>query len=296
MVTPFDDDLEVDYEGARRLATFLVAEGADGVLLGDVTGEGPALEDDEEVELVARVREAVPDAVVAATAWVASTRRTVELCKRLARAGADAVVCPVPAGSLPSQEGLREHYRVVAQLAGVPVILKNDPRRAGTALSAASVFLCSNYAGVAGHWEAGGDHEQLCLLAAGRPPSLRLWAGDGLLLLPALASGAQGLISTTAQIATRAIRRLLDAFSSGDVERAQGLQAALLPVLRALDAGGSDPAPAKAALASLGLPAGPLRLPLAPLGGTQLATLRAALEEAGDLVSRPEGARAGELT
>lgn len=297
MVTPFDEDLEVDLECASRLARMLVDQGADGVVLAGVTGEGPTLTDDETIALVRAVRATVPEATVVAAVGTNDTRATIEVAKRMAEAGAHALACPTPWYSLPSRDAVHVHFELTGRLARVPVIVHDAPARTGVHLSAASAIVCAGFPGIAGVWMASGQFEALGLLAAASAAdptrSPRVWVGDEFFLYPALAAGAGGLISVTAHVATRAVRALLDAHDAGDGKAAMALQRRLFALTRALEPAGTDPAPLKAVLRLMGWPVGLHRPPLTPPPPVRLQALIETLDEAGDLVSgaRAEGRR-----
>ena len=287
MITPFDDELDIDFAGAIHLASALVGEGADGMVLGDVTGEGPTLSDDERADLVRQVKRSVPDAAVVGSVPAEDTRRSIELAKRLAAAGADAVVSPVPAAV--SQSGVAQHYEMLARFAGVPVLMRNSRVRTGAAMSAGSVLVTINRPGMAGVWDGSGNLAQLSLLCgadSGASDSPRqVWAGDECLLLPALAVGAYGLVSLVSHLAPRAVRALIDDVLAGDLARARERHARLLPLSLALDSSMTNPAPLKAALRWLGLPSGPHRPPVGFLPAVETDRVIGLVSEVRDLVT-----------
>src|SRR5439155_13930063 len=134
MCTPFRDDGRVDYDGAQQLARLLVADGSDGVVLAGTTGESPTLSDDEKIELLGAIKEAIPGAAVVVGSGTNDTRHSLEGSERAMRAGADALLAVVPYYNRPTQEGMYQHFRALAE-AG-PVIMYNIQGRTGANMTA----------------------------------------------------------------------------------------------------------------------------------------------------------------
>jgi 4-hydroxy-tetrahydrodipicolinate synthase len=290
MVTPFDRSLEVDFAAAERLAGLLVAEGSDGIVVADVIGQGPSLADDEKVELVRRLRSALPDsAAVVAVTGGADTRRSIDLSRRAAAAGADAVVCPPPAYGFLARDTIDRYYRAVAEESGVPVVMQHAPGRTGFGLPAASVFMCSHLAGIAGVWDASGDLAGMATMGAQsirHPDGIpRVWCGDELFVVPALAAGAYGVISSVTHLAGRTVRGLIDSFPTGDGRRRSSVYAALFSLIQTLDLARGNPAPLKAAMEPLGVIEPYHRPPVSPLSREESAWVTAAIRDIAQLMS-----------
>ncbi|MDQ6772640.1 MAG: 4-hydroxy-tetrahydrodipicolinate synthase, partial [Candidatus Dormibacteraeota bacterium] len=204
-------------------------------------------------------------------------------------AGADALLAVVPYYSKPNQEGIYRHFQAVAG-AG-PVIMYNIQGRTGVNMTTATTLRCAAVPGVIGVKEASGNIEQIGAVCAGAPAGFRVWSGDDGYTLPLLAVGGHGVICVVSHLAGSAMRRLIEAYLAGRVAEARDEHHRLLPLIAALMTTASNPIPLKMALNRLGFPAGPLRLPLAPLDDTDAARVMQAVEAAGDVVTFRPGVR-----
>ncbi len=266
MATPFTPDGALDLPGARRLATHLVDHGTQTVLVSGTTGESPTLRGDEPFELLAAVKDVVEDrAGVMIGTGSNDTAKTVATTAKAVEAGADAVLVVTPYYNRPDQRGLRIHFTAAAEAAdGVPMVVYDIPGRTGRAIDVATLVELAAIEHVVGVKDATGDCGKACdTMAAtrGAPGGFALWSGADELNLPLLAVGAVGVISVSAHLVGPEIAAMIAAFPT-DPARARELHLACLPVHRALFAEPS-PSPLKAALAAKGLPAGPVRPPLA---------------------------------
>ncbi len=266
MVTPFDENDRVDRREAARLAAYLIDEGNDGLVVGGTTGESPALDDDEKLALI----EAVKTAVGASVAVVAgtggnNTRHSVALTKRAADAGADAILAVVPYYNKPTQDGMFRHFGALAEATPLPLIVYNIPgRTAVNMLPETLLALAERYPTIVGVKESSGDLAQFTAILRERPPHFRLWCGDDYLFLPALALGADGLISVAAHLCAREYRSLHDAYRRGDTARAAQLHLDVSELVAALFAT-TSPIPIKWAMRELGFAVGGCRSPLGTL-------------------------------
>ncbi|HEY4026192.1 MAG TPA: 4-hydroxy-tetrahydrodipicolinate synthase [Candidatus Dormibacteraeota bacterium] len=283
MITPFHEDGSVNLDAAQRLASQLCEDGSDGVVVAGTTGEGPTVTDDEKLELVRVVREAIPGRAVVAGTGTYDTRHSVELSRRAMTAGADAVLCVVPYYNKPPQEGMYQHFRALSEVA--PVILYNIQARSAINMTAATTLRCAELPGVIGVKEASGDITQIGLVSAGAPAGFRVWSGDDNFTLPVMAVGGYGMIGVISHLAGRAMKSMIEAFAAGRTEEARRIHLALLPAMQALMTTQPNPVPVKSALNALGFPAGPFRLPLVPLPQADLDRVVAVVRAAGDLIS-----------
>jgi len=194
MITPFKRDGAVDYEAAERLAVVLVADGSDGVVVSGTTGESPALSDDEKVELVKAIKQAIPGKNVVAGTGSNDTHHSVKLSERAMKAGADALLAVVPYYNKPTQDGMLEHFGAIAQATSLPVVLYNVPARTGANMLPATAHeLARRHPSIAGVKESTASVEQFSALVAGSPrDDFTVWSGDDFFYLPALALGTQG--------------------------------------------------------------------------------------------------------
>src|SRR5262244_733329 len=175
MVTPFDEDGSVSYETAQRLARQLCDDGSDGVIIAGTTGESPTLSDDEKVELVRQVREAIPDKNVVAGTGSYDTHHSVRLSARAIAAGADALLAVVPYYNKPPQEGMYQHFKAISEVG--PTIMYNIQGRTAVNMTAATTLRCAELPGIVGVKEASGDLDQIGLVCAGKPERFKVWSG-----------------------------------------------------------------------------------------------------------------------
>ncbi|MGV9342008.1 4-hydroxy-tetrahydrodipicolinate synthase [Streptomyces sp. NPDC003688] len=266
MVTPFTPVGTLDVDGASRLAAHLVAEGCDGLVLNGTTGESPTTTDAEKAELIAAVRAAVgPGVSLVAGVGTADTRHTVELTRAAEKAGADGALVVTPYYSKPPQESLEAHFRQVADASGLPVMLYDIPGRTGTRIEPETMIRLAGHPGIVAVKDCSYDFlgTQKVLAAT----DLAYYAGCDEHILALYAVGAAGCVSTVANAVPRQVAAILDAFDAGDTARATELQLRAMPLIEAMMAAGlPGTVTAKALLDRLGLPAGPVRAPLLPVG------------------------------
>jgi len=291
MITPFREDGSVDLDAAQRLARQLCEDGSDGVVAAGTTGESPTLSDDEKVELVRALREAIPGRNVVAGTGTYDTRHSIHVSERAMAAGADALLCVVPYYNKPPQEGMYQHFRAISETG--PVIMYNIQSRTGINMTAATTLRCAELPGVIGVKEASGDITQMGFVCAGAPDGFRVWSGDDNFTLPLLAVGGYGVICVISHIAGSAMKAMIESFAAGRTDEARRIHHGLLPVMQALMTTAPNPVPLKSAINALGFPAGPFRLPLVPLPPADLDRVLAAIRGGGDLVSFKVGAHVG---
>ena len=296
MVTPFNADGSVNYGAAQDLARRLCEDGSDGVVVAGTTGESPTLSDDEKVELVRRIKEAIPGRSVVAGTGGNDTRHSVELSERAMEAGADALLCVVPYYNKPTQEGMYRHFSELARVG--PLIMYNIQARTGINMTAATTLRVAGEANVLGVKEASGDIDQMGLVCAGAPQGFRVWSGDDSFTLPLLAVGGYGVICVVSHLAGRAVKDMIEAHLDGRNDVARDIHQRLLPVIKTLMTTASNPIPVKSVLNALGFPAGPFRLPLAPMPEADLGRVMEVVRSAGDLITttRASGTFAGAPT
>jgi 4-hydroxy-tetrahydrodipicolinate synthase len=283
MCTPFTEDGGVDYDAAQRLARLLVADGSDGLIVSGTTGESPTLSDEEKIELLRAVKQAVPGHSVTAGTGSNDTRHSLELSEQAMRAGADALLAVVPYYNKPTQEGMYQHFKALAAVG--PLIMYNIVGRTGVNMTAETTLRCAQEPGVIGVKEASGNIDQMGFICAGAPDGFHVWAGDDGMTLPLLAVGGHGVICVVSHLAGRAVKSMIEAHLEGRNDLARDLHHRLLPVISTLMTAASNPIPVKTALNRLGFPAGPFRLPLTPMDGATTAKVMKVVEGAGDLVT-----------
>lgn len=265
MVTPFYDDGSLDLDGAVALARWLVDHGNDGLVVAGTTGEAPTLSDDEKVELWSAVRAAVDVPLVAGTGSN-DTRHTCELSARAAATGVDGLLVVTPYYNRPSQAGLEAHFRAVAGATDLPIVMYDIPGRTGRKIDTELlVRLAIEVDTIVGVKDAGGNPGETARVIAAAPDDFAVWSGDDPMTLPLLAVGAVGVIGTATHWCGEAMTELISAFTKGDHDRAQELNASLFESYAYESREIAQFALAvKVVLRVLGQPAGPCRLPIGP--------------------------------
>jgi len=262
MVTPFDEEGEVDYEQSKKLALALLNSGSDGVVVSGTTGESPTLSREEKLRLFAEVKSALGQrgTVVAGTGSY-NTAESLELTKEAERTGVDACLLVVPYYNKPTQEGLYQHFTAIAQGTSLPCILYNVPSRTVTSLSADTIIKLSHVDNIIGVKEASGNFDQVSKIINGTKEGFIVWSGNDGDTLPILALGGYGVISVVSHLVGSQIRGMIDSFVSGKVDEAASTHRRLLPLVNALFIV-SNPIPVKYALNHIGFYVGKPRLPL----------------------------------
>jgi 4-hydroxy-tetrahydrodipicolinate synthase len=264
MVTPFDDSGALDVDAAVDLARWLAAHGSDGLVLSGSTGESSVLTDEEKVALWRAVADAVTIPVLAGSGSN-DTEHSIKMTKLAATTGVDGVLVVTPYYNRPSQAGLYEHFRVVAEAAGdLPTVLYDVPVRVGRRIGHSTlVRLAHDVPNIVGLKDAAGDPAGTAHLAPQLPPTFEIYCGDDNLTLPLLAVGAIGVISVAAHWIGPQLGAVVESFLAGDLA---GAIAANAQLLEAIDfQGGEDypnPLPAKAMCRAMGLAVGQCRLPM----------------------------------
>jgi len=287
MVTPMTADGEVDLESAVRLATHLVDNGHDGLVLNGTTGEAPTTHAPEKAALIEAVASAVGDrAWVVAGAGSNDTAHAVRMAEQAAEAGAHGLLVVSPYYSRPSQEGVYRHIRSVADSTDLPVMLYDVPGRTGVRIAPATVARLAEHERVVAVKDASGDLYGAASAIA--RTGLAWYSGDDSAYLALLAHGAAGVVSVVGHVAGRRLAELTAAFDAGDHARALQIFLSIVPAIDALNSAGFQAVFAKAAAEALGLiPNRHMRLPYVAASADDVVTVRAGLRAAGllDVVS-----------
>jgi 4-hydroxy-tetrahydrodipicolinate synthase len=262
MVTPFKENGEVDYEQAKKLALALLDAGSDGLVLAATTGESPTLSWEEEMSLFTEVKSAVGGrgSIVAYTGSN-STSEAVEATKGAEKIGVDACLLVVPYYNKPTQEGLYQHFKTIAQSTSLPCILYNVPGRTVTSLSADTAIRLSRIDNIVGVKEASGNLGQISKIITEAGESLLVWSGNDNDTFHILTLGGYGVISVASHLVGKQIKEMMDNFLSGKTAEAAAIHNHLLPLIDALFIV-SNPIPLKYALNQIGFKVGKPRLPL----------------------------------
>jgi len=280
MVTPFTADGSVDVDGVQRLAAHLVDEGGnDGLIVNGTTGESPTLADAEKEIVLRAVVEAVGDrATVVAGAGNNDTRHTIEIVRAAEKAGAHGLLIVTPYYNKPPQAGLVKHFTAAADATGLPVMLYDVPHRTSMAIAPETLITLAKHPRIVAVKDAKCDIGDASTVLANT--DLAYYCGDDMYNLPLLSIGAVGYVSVVGHLVGVRLRELLDAYESGEIELATQIHQSLLPIYTGIFRT-QGAILTKAALNILGLPAGPVRLPLVDATAEQLAVLREDLAAGG---------------
>ncbi len=282
MVTPFTASGDVDYEEAGRLARWLTEHGSDGLVVTGTTGESATLSREEKLRLYKTVREAVaPEHKVLAGTGSYDTAETVVLSLEAEEMGVDGLLIVTPYYNRPSQEGLFQHYKAIADATELPIVLYNVPARTGVNLEAATTLRLAQIDGIAAVKEASGLMAQVGEITRDAPAGFELYGGADEVNLPILALGGVGNISVIAHVVGPDLSEMHRAFFAGDMETARRLHLGTLPMTRAMFSVPS-PVPTKTALQMMDvLPSSRVRLPLVDASDKERALIHAALKDYG---------------
>jgi len=262
MVTPFDAQGEVDYQLARKLALSLLDSGSDGIVVSGTTGESPALSREEKLRLFAETKSALGNrGIVVAGTGSYNTKEGQELTKEAEKIGVDACLLVVPYYNKPTQQGLWEHFKVIAQSTTLPCILYNVPSRTVTNLDADTVIKLSHIDNIVGVKEASGNLGQIAEIIHRTKEDFLVYSGNDSDTFPILALGGYGVISVTSHLVGIQIKDMIEKFLDGKVQESARIHRDLLPLVNALFIV-SNPMPIKWALNYIGFPVGKPRLPL----------------------------------
>ncbi|WP_137283455.1 4-hydroxy-tetrahydrodipicolinate synthase [Halorussus salinisoli] len=278
MTTPFESDDSIDFEQLRNDAQRLADAGVDGLLAVGSTGESATLSHDEHVEVVEAVTDAV-DVPVIAGAGSNSTREALDLSRRSADAGADALLLISPYYNKPEPAGMERHYRTIADEVDVPQIVYNVPSRTGRNVAVETAVSLAEHENIVGYKAASGDLNRIGdVIERTRDRNFSVLSGDDFLTLPMLSLGATGTISVSANVEPERTIALVEAARSGDFAEAREIHEELAPLVRALFTE-TNPIPVKEAMEIRGYGPAHLRSPLTRLSEGPRAELAGILEE-----------------
>ena len=260
MVTPFKEDLSIDYVALEKLINHLIETGTDAILVAGTTGETPTLTHEEEAELFLFVKKVVAGRVkVILNAGSNATHTAVESAKKAQELGADAILAVVPYYNKPSQKGIYEHFAAIASAVNLPVILYNIPGRTGVNMQPATVAkLANEFKNIVAVKQSNADLDLISDMKLLCPKDFVIYSGDDSLTLPMMSLGAYGVISVASHIVGKQMKKMISDFKSGKVEAATEEHLKLYPLFR-------NPVPVKAALAKMGIVKEFVRKPLVVL-------------------------------
>jgi len=272
LVTPFRDGT-VDVPVLRRQIAFQAEAGTTGICPVGTTGESPTLTHDEHERVIAEsIQAAAGRLLVMPGTGSNSTAEALRLTKYAAKEGADAALVVGPYYNRPTQQGIYEHFKALAESVGIPICVYNIPTRTGRNIEPETILRLAELPGIAMVKEATGSMDQASQIIGAT--DLTVLSGDDSLTLPLLSIGGRGVISVVGNIVPADMKAFLDAFDAGDLAMARSLHHKLFTLCRDLLGLASNPIPIKAAMAMLGRDTGDVRLPLVPLETPLAAKLR----------------------
>lgn len=278
MVTPFDQNGEIDWQATENLINYLIANGTDGLVVSGTTGESPTLSEEEKVQLFQFAVKVVDGRIpVIAGTGSYNTKASIELTKQAENAGVDGIMLVTPYYNKPSQEGMYEHFKAIATETTLPIILYNIPGRSVVNLSVDTVVELSKIKNIVAIKEASGDLNAMSEMIERTPEDFSLYSGDDGLTIPVLSIGGTGVISVASHIIGNEMQTMIKKFQLGNIQEAARDHRRLLPVMKILFAT-PNPTSVKAALNLNGIPVGGVRLPMTPLNKEQLITLQNVLD------------------
>jgi 4-hydroxy-tetrahydrodipicolinate synthase len=263
MITPFDNDLALDIDGAVELAKWMQAQGNEGLVVCGTTGEAPTLSDDEKLQLWEAVAGAVTIPVIAGSTGN-DTAHDVHLTVEASKRDVAGILALCPYYSRPSQAGIEAHLRAIAASTDLPLVIYDIPIRTGRKIGTdVLVRLANEVPNILGVKDAAGNPGETSRLVAAAPESLEVYSGDDIFTLPLVAVGAVGVISVAGHWVAPDLVEFFDAWDRGDPATARRVNARLLESY-AFETGDEapNPVPSKAMLRHLGQPAGHCRPPL----------------------------------
>jgi 4-hydroxy-tetrahydrodipicolinate synthase len=265
MITPFDEDGQVNYAEAGRLAQALVDSGSDGLVVTGTTGETPTLSTEEKLRLYEETKRAVGDraAIIAGTTTY-NTAQSVEISKEAERLGVDGILMTVPSYNKPPQEGLYQHFKAVADSVHIPCVLYNVPSRTSLNMTPETTIRLSKIDNIVGVKEASSDPVQITKIIRDTLDSgFKVWSGNDDETFPIMCSGGYGIVSVASHLVGSQIKAMMGMILEGDIESAASEHHRLFDLFKILFIV-SNPIPVKYCVGKAGFDVGKPRLPLVP--------------------------------
>ncbi|MBP1968049.1 4-hydroxy-tetrahydrodipicolinate synthase [Virgibacillus natechei] len=262
MVTPFSQNNDIDYDQTEILIEYLLDNGTEGLVINGTTGESPTLSIEEKINLFKHVVKVVNQRVpVIAGTSSNDTAASIALTKEAEKAGVDAAMIVAPYYNNPSQRGMYEHFKAIANATSLPVVLYNIPGRSVVTINAETIIKLSKIDNIVSVKEASGDLDLVSQVIEETSDDFSVYSGEDGLTLPMLAIGSDGVISVSSHIIGNEMQRMVKAYRTGNIQDAASIHRRTLPIMRELFKSPS-PAPVKAALEINGVNTGGVRLPL----------------------------------
>ncbi len=284
MVTPFDENRELDLNRVEELADRLVTGGADALVINGTTGESPTVFYPQKIELFKAAVHAVAGRVpIIANVGDNCTADTVDFAGDVEKLGVDAFMCVVPYYNKPPQEGLYQHFATIARATELPIVLYNIPGRCVVNMTAETTLrLAHDFGNIVAVKEASGNFEQIKHIIDGAPEGFVVYSGDDSATYDIMNLGGAGVISTIGNVAPARMKEIVDLCAAGKWDEAYAAHEKLLPLMDGLFET-SNPILVKEALKLVGFPVGGVRLPLVDATEEQSARLAGIMREVGVL-------------
>ncbi|KYO67263.1 4-hydroxy-tetrahydrodipicolinate synthase [Thermovenabulum gondwanense] len=260
-VTPFDDELKVDYDAFQKLIDYLIENGSDSIVVSGTTGESPTLTDEEKLKLYrAAVEVSGQRAKIIAGTGSNNTEKSIELSIKAQELGVDGLLLVAPYYNKPTQEGLYRHFKMIAESVKIPCMLYNVPGRTSVNIEPETVARLSEVKNIVALKDAGGNLDKTSLTKI-LAPKIDIYSGDDSMTLPMLSIGAKGVVSVASHIAGKEIKEMIESFERGELKKALDLHLKLFDLFKTLFII-TNPIPVKEALNQMGIKVGGLRPPL----------------------------------
>ena len=274
MITPFNEDYSVNYKAATELAKYLVAHGNDGLVVAGSTGESATLGSDEKLKLFSTVLEAVGDkATVIAGTGSNDTLASIRLTQEAEKLGVHGAMLVGPYSNKPPQEGFYQHFKMIAERTGLPLIVYNVPGRTASNILPPTIARLSEIPNIVAVKEASGSLDQVSEIVRTARPGFQVYSGDDGLTLPILSVGGCGIISVAGHVVAERMQEMIGAYLAGDVKLAQAIHIELMPFFKVIFVT-TNPIPIKTAVNLMGLPGGCFRPPMVPPTAAETEQLR----------------------
>jgi len=278
MVTPFDSDNQIDFDTMTTLIEYLLSNGTEGLVITGTTGESPTLSTQEREQIYEHVVNVVNKRVpVLAGTGTNDTKGSVEQTKVAENFGVDGIMLVSPYYNRPSQNGLYEHFKTIANSTDLPIMLYNIPSRCSVQIMPETIIQLNKIENIVAVKDSSGNLDYITSVIAKTEENFSVYSGDDSLTLPILAIGGAGIVSVAAHIIGNELNAMVKNFLAGNVAEASNIHRQLLPIMTGLFMAPS-PAPVKAALKMQGIDVGPVRLPLVDLTEIELNLLKQIIE------------------
>ena len=264
MVTPFHENGDVDYKGARLLAKKIVASGSEGLVIGGTTGEAPSMTDDEKIKLFQEIKDEIEDSAdLIAGTTDNNTMSSIKLSKKAESVGVDGILLTVPAYNKPTMGGLLSHFEAITDHISIPGILYNVPSRTSLNMDVETTLTLSNFENIVGTKEASSDLDQISNIIKDSPEDFCVWSGNDNETFPIMSVGGYGVVSVAGNIISTQIKNMISNIVGGNHQKAANQHLDMLPLFNALFII-TNPIPVRYAINRSGLSIGNGRLPMIP--------------------------------